>query len=170
MCMYNVGDIFVQGTCANNVNVFMSVLEITLLIALSSYEEHILTWLSDTCKQDNWHIWHSSGIFVSATCMVKKGAVCYAFWLECPVMWGLHVDHCSSAVEHVCDVGDIFVQGYMSIIWKNVCQYSWPDSCYYHFLHQCYVPFTILLASCVADTKVSHDQKVVLHLISIVLT
>ena len=29
-------------------------------------------------------------------------------------MWDLYVDHSSDAVGHMCDVGGIFVQGYVS--------------------------------------------------------
>ena len=35
-------------------------------------------------------------------------------------MWNLHVKYSVSAVEHICSVGDIFVQGHMPIMW-NIC-------------------------------------------------
>ena len=39
--MYNVAGIFVHGACASNVNVYIPVLVVTLLIALSTYEAYI---------------------------------------------------------------------------------------------------------------------------------
>ena len=66
------------------------------------------------------YLWYLRGKFVSGTCLpiICRVAVagCCFFGLRCAVKWGLYVDHSSSTVGYMCDVGGIFVQGHMSVM------------------------------------------------------
>ena len=63
---------YFSGAYANIRKLCILVLLVTLLVAVSLYEVHVLTQLSHMCTYSNWHIWHSRGILSGTSMAVAQ--------------------------------------------------------------------------------------------------
>ena len=110
-----------SGPYANIMNVYIAVLVVTLLIALSSYEADILTKMSGICTLSNRNVeieghicfWHTYGNSMVMKCCILLLLLLFLMCMSSNM--GLYVDNGSSALGHICVMWEAY-------LFRGVCQ------------------------------------------------